>query len=315
MKLKQPNPLFEKWLTEWKDEAKERDSKMQHCYSKALASLKKYPLPLEHGRDCKILNGFGDRLCQMLDEKLDAHNKENDSDPDKTILYQLEDVTVPKRKIETSPNKTAPSSPKRNKKEYIPSYRSGAYAILLVLYENKILEGETASLLKSEIVEKGKHLCDKSFTKSDPGTYYTAWSSMKTLLDKELVVKRGNPAKFSITESGIKCAEMLYENGVKELSVENDVENIINERITQNAIVNICSLNNEKADVPTTKKVEEKIDVDFETVIFAPNSFEVLLIVDKHETSGLVNYIQSREMLIYGLCCKQCFLKMLTRLN
>jgi hypothetical protein len=32
--------------------------------------LRKYPLPLKTGKECIILEGFGDKICKMLDEKL-----------------------------------------------------------------------------------------------------------------------------------------------------------------------------------------------------------------------------------------------------
>ncbi|GFW68744.1 crossover junction endonuclease MUS81 [Trichonephila clavipes] len=54
-----PNPLFVKWLTEWKQDAAEKGLKVQYTYGKALASLKKYPLPLSSGKEAKILEYFG----------------------------------------------------------------------------------------------------------------------------------------------------------------------------------------------------------------------------------------------------------------
>ncbi|CAL1274857.1 unnamed protein product [Larinioides sclopetarius] len=65
-----PNPLFVKWLTEWKQDAAEKGMKLQYTYAKALSSLKKYPLPLSSGKEAKILEYFGDKLCAMLDAKL-----------------------------------------------------------------------------------------------------------------------------------------------------------------------------------------------------------------------------------------------------
>jgi crossover junction endonuclease MUS81 len=71
VKLKKPpNPLFEKWLEEWKNEAISKGSDMQYCFGKALSSLRKYPLPLKSGRDCGVLDCFGNRLCVLLDRKL-----------------------------------------------------------------------------------------------------------------------------------------------------------------------------------------------------------------------------------------------------
>ncbi|GFY55933.1 crossover junction endonuclease MUS81 [Trichonephila inaurata madagascariensis] len=72
-----PNPLFVKWLTEWKQDAAEKGLKVQYTYGKALASLKKYPLPLSSGKEAKILEYFGDKLCAMLDAKLSEWKQSN----------------------------------------------------------------------------------------------------------------------------------------------------------------------------------------------------------------------------------------------
>lgn len=39
----------------------------------ALRSLRRYPLPLRSGKEAKILQHFGDRLCRMLDQRLQQH--------------------------------------------------------------------------------------------------------------------------------------------------------------------------------------------------------------------------------------------------
>lgn len=65
-----PNPLFEKWLLDWIQQAENSSSMKKHSLMKALASLQKYPLMLRTGRDCSILDGFGSGICRMLDEKL-----------------------------------------------------------------------------------------------------------------------------------------------------------------------------------------------------------------------------------------------------
>lgn len=68
-----PNPLFVRWLTEWRDEAASRGRHTRFVFQKALRSLQRYPLPLRSGKEAKILQHFGDRLCRMLDEKLKEH--------------------------------------------------------------------------------------------------------------------------------------------------------------------------------------------------------------------------------------------------
>ncbi|XP_043282296.1 crossover junction endonuclease MUS81 [Venturia canescens] len=69
------NPLFEKWLIEWRNEAKAKGSCLEKHFTKAIVSLRKYPLVLNSGRDCILLQHFGTKLCAMLDKKLIAHNE------------------------------------------------------------------------------------------------------------------------------------------------------------------------------------------------------------------------------------------------
>ncbi|GBP28454.1 Crossover junction endonuclease MUS81 [Eumeta japonica] len=73
-KHKNPNPLFQSWLQELYDEAKEKNSKLQSMLKEALTSLSKYPLPLQSGSDCAILKGFESKLCLFLDKRLEVYN-------------------------------------------------------------------------------------------------------------------------------------------------------------------------------------------------------------------------------------------------
>lgn len=216
VKLQKPNPLFEQWLTEWRDEAIKNGSKMQHCFSKALTSLRKYPLPLSSGQNCKVLEGFGDRLCILLDRKLAEYKKNNGGLSD-TVL-QVQTNATRKR---TPPNKQGTVATKKQRvsgspRIYVPGFRSGGYAILVALYKESLRTDYEGFMLKKDLMKKGQVYCDKSFTKPDPGTFYTAWYSMRTLLDKSLVVRSGNPAKFSLTEEGLELARKLNEQREKD---------------------------------------------------------------------------------------------------
>lgn len=70
-----PNRLFEIWLEEWRNDAMLRNSILGNQLTKALDSLKRYPLPLESGKECIILQYFGTKLCLMLDKKLEEHRR------------------------------------------------------------------------------------------------------------------------------------------------------------------------------------------------------------------------------------------------
>ncbi|KAG8042080.1 hypothetical protein G9C98_000071 [Cotesia typhae] len=77
VKRKKPNELFEQWLEEWREQAKIKKSNLEDHFSKALVSLKKYPLPLASGADCILLQNFGSKLCKMLDKKLEEHSSKD----------------------------------------------------------------------------------------------------------------------------------------------------------------------------------------------------------------------------------------------
>ncbi|SPP89122.1 crossover junction endonuclease MUS81 [Drosophila guanche] len=73
VRLREPNPLFTRWLERWLREAERRQQRSQHKLRQALEALKSYPLPLYCGRDCAVLRGFGGTLCQLIDEELRQH--------------------------------------------------------------------------------------------------------------------------------------------------------------------------------------------------------------------------------------------------
>lgn len=216
MRLHTPNPLFERWLTEWRDKARKENSKMEFCFTIALQSLKKYPLPLESGRDCKILKGFGEKLCLMIDNKLKTYHNNKNTVVD-TVRGNVQNVNELNKSVGTKRKLVQVHSPSKSKtrssKEYIPQEGSGSYAILITLYTESLDPMYAGFLTKSEIIKKGQHLSHTSFTKPDPGSKYSAWSSMRTLIRKNLVIKKSNPAKFSLSDEGLPLAKILFKNG------------------------------------------------------------------------------------------------------
>lgn len=89
-------------------------------------------------------------------------------------------------------------------KTYIPQPRSGAYALLLglVLAIDHPERSTTVFLTKTELIRLAQPYSDASFTHSEKGAYYTAWNSMKTLVNKGYIYVTGNPHKYCLTEDG-----------------------------------------------------------------------------------------------------------------
>ncbi|CAF0725741.1 unnamed protein product [Adineta ricciae] len=72
-----PNEHIMALVQEWYNDAKANGAQTMRCYQKALRSLEKYPLRLETGSDCRILYGFGEKICEAIDRRLNTNNKTN----------------------------------------------------------------------------------------------------------------------------------------------------------------------------------------------------------------------------------------------
>ncbi|XP_029468034.1 crossover junction endonuclease MUS81 isoform X2 [Rhinatrema bivittatum] len=223
-----PNPLFLKWLTEWRDAAAEKGKQTQFVYQKAIRSLKKYPLPLRNGKEAKILQNFGDGICKMLDEKLEKHYAQHGTEGPLHSLEcsKLDEMSTTKKRRKHTPLKDCsgdslpvlPQEKKRKKKEdkkprnYIPQKRSGAYAILLTLYRDSKSLSSRGYMLKLDLQCAAQPLCDKSFSLPDANSKYTAWSSVTTLIQKDFIIKTHSPARYSLTAKGLELAQKLEED-------------------------------------------------------------------------------------------------------
>ena len=72
-------------------------------------------------------------------------------------------------------------------------------------------EESLQSLSKKEVIELAQPHCDSSFTvPSESGKFYTAWNSMTTLVNKDLVQEKGRPLrKYALTEDGWEVAKRI----------------------------------------------------------------------------------------------------------
>jgi crossover junction endonuclease MUS81 len=66
-------------------------------------------------------------------------------------------------------------------------------------------------LTKAEVIAVGQQYCDSSFTApSDPTKHFTAWNSIKTLTEKDIVYERGRPLRrYALTEEGWEVARRI----------------------------------------------------------------------------------------------------------
>ena len=166
--------------------------------------MKACPLPFDHPSEAQQLNGLGPKLCDRLTEKLKAHCQEQEL-PMPEMPHKGQ-----KRGAAGDGTETARPVKKPSKaRPYVPALRSGPYAIIRAL--STLKEDSAQGMTKVEIIAEGQQHCDSSFSApSDPTKFFTAWNSIKTLTEKDLVYERGRPLrKYALTEEGWEVAKRI----------------------------------------------------------------------------------------------------------
>lgn len=207
------NPLLLSWVKEWLDLARERNSKGVTTYRNAYNALKVCPLKMSHPCQLQNLKGFGPTLCNRLTEMLKKHCTDNGLPmPQKTMrnpaLAALNGEDGDDDDEEGS--RPPPARKSRKLKPYVPQYRSGPYGIIMGLAEHNA--SGMRGLSKMELIDNAQPHCDTSYSTSEQvNGFYTAWNSMKTLINKELVVeKKAGPRKFYVlTDAGFEVARNM----------------------------------------------------------------------------------------------------------
>ncbi|KAM0245987.1 hypothetical protein ACHAQJ_010376 [Trichoderma viride] len=205
------NPQFLAWVKEWLEVARERNSKGVTAYRNAYESLKACPIAFEHPASLQQLKGFGPKLCERLENNLKLCCQQNGLPMPEHPQVKKANERALNQQEGNDDAETRPKRKTRPPKAYVPAFRSGAYALVLGL--SHLPEDISSSLTKAELIEASQPHCDASFTApSDPTKFYTAWSSMKTLVQKELVYERGRPLRrYALTDEGWAVAKRIKE--------------------------------------------------------------------------------------------------------
>ncbi|KAH0595782.1 hypothetical protein MHUMG1_06330 [Metarhizium humberi] len=208
-----PNPQLLAWVKEWLDTARERNSKGFTTYRNAYESLKACPLVFQHPAELQQLKGFGPKLCERLTDQLQKHCQENHLPMPEHP--QAKKAAERARRDEQAAAAEGAGAAKKRKtrqpKAYVPAFRSGAYALLIGLSTQP--DDTTSGMTKADLIQVSQPHCDSSFTApSDPTKFYTAWASMKILVQKELVYERGRPLRrYALTDEGWEVANRIKE--------------------------------------------------------------------------------------------------------
>ena len=205
------NPLLAQWMKERWDLARERGTKDKVIYKRAYESLKKCPVTFAHPSETVSLDGIGpklaDWLCTKMEEYCDANGLPRPK-KSKGILKRRSEVEEATRSAAEVLDEDHRPKRAKTRKQYIPKPRSGPYALLLALSAQSQLK---RGMAKADLQREAQQYCDSSFTvPSDPTKYFTAWNSMKTLIEKELVCMVGGGLKlYMLTEEGGEVAQQL----------------------------------------------------------------------------------------------------------
>lgn len=207
------NPMLLGWVKEMWDVEVQRNTRAVRTYKNAYYALKACPLQFTHPCQLKTLKGFGEKLCGRLTDKLQEHCDANGlpMPKKKKLPKNLASALDGGDAGDTDDEESRPQPARRRTvKPYVPQRRSGPYGILLALAEHNA-SGMTG-LTKDEIIAAARPHCDTSYTTADQANkFYTAWNSITTLKNKELVIEKKTRVKkfFVLTDAGFECARMI----------------------------------------------------------------------------------------------------------
>ncbi|KAJ3226374.1 Crossover junction endonuclease mus81 [Chytriomyces hyalinus] len=330
--------LFLQWLSDMHEEEKKKavsrgNSRLFSVYKKAsfefgirskdpdMAAhdeLAKYPLPVATPRDVLIVKNIGPGILKELETRLAAHLGTNPSQielqPTSAHSFLHEPLrAAPKKKnsaiAEADTADTAPQpAPKRVRKvEYVPKYRSGAWAILVALKQ-----GGQGYMSKHDIVQSGQEHADMPLDTPGAGTMYSGWAAMKGLKEKELVMAYGNPPRFCLTEEGETLVDRMLASMDQTTSVANaNPSSVIDGRnssshpqatqySSNNGIFKSVSTLSEDSSEPASQlshasSKRQRFAPDtasnqpFRSLSFAPGEFEIVLLLDTREVKNGAN--------------------------
>ncbi|XP_007462041.1 PREDICTED: crossover junction endonuclease MUS81 [Lipotes vexillifer] len=263
------NPLFVRWLTEWRDEAASRGRRTQFVFQKALRSLRRYPLPLHSGKEAKILQHFGDGLCRMLDRRLQQHKASGGDHAPCSPPGAKSPARERPAKVQ-DPYMPGPTQLKAGGSgKYWPARHSGARAVLLLLYREHRDPSSHGFLTKEELLQR----CAQKAPRVAPGSA-RPWPALRSLLHRNLVLRTQQPARYSLTPEGLELAQKLAESeGLSLLSAGSGPE----------------EPPGEEPAVPGAASAElgaSEGNVQQPPLELGPGEYRVLLCVDIGETKG-----------------------------
>jgi crossover junction endonuclease MUS81 len=264
----------------------------------------RWPEKLRSGKEAEKLPGIGPSISGKLSERMmlgGGFGWIGGSDADRIIDLHPEPERPTKSKKTLSVADPQASEPKTSKAttaksrkaaSYVPSYRSGPYAILiaLLLHLERLPKDSAAalSLGKNELQLAAQPLCTASLSEGSGIAFSAISGALKILENKKLLVRTLLPPQFSLTKQGLALARKLYDAGEQASRGPLDATNL------DQLMDSLPDLEGDEAPEETRPEKESVLGNaargDAEPVPFTwpVGSFEVVLLVDVRE-------IRSRE--------------------
>ncbi|KAJ0264859.1 ERCC4 domain-containing protein [Hirschfeldia incana] len=216
---------------EYADKPKGLSENLERTFLKAYRSVCDFKDPITTLKDLSHLKGFGKWMLKMTKGYFDNGDESSEQEDE---------------------NKG------RGKKRYTPQRNSVAYALLITLHREtsngkefmrkaELIDATEASGLSHAPVgpEKGKGKAGLGISKRE---WYCGWNCMSTLINKGLVVKSSNPAKYMLTDEGREVAnDCITRSGLPTLDILSDDET---DPPTQNS-TSSCSMREEQTAIPS----------------------------------------------------------------
>lgn len=162
-------------------------------------------------------------------------------------------------------------------KEYIPEFRSGAYALLITLLKTEESDPDESTnyMLKSQLLKEAQKHCDAQFVSNDPRNHYSAWNAMSNLIKKDLAIKENKlPARYRLTESGRELARKLLYGISSETENKNDSDS------DSDACVSAKKISKLNSNEPIKKSTKTNVSSPVKNPIVSKSSDDCIEIID-----------------------------------
>ncbi|GAC94778.1 nuclease [Pseudozyma hubeiensis SY62] len=306
------NTLWLTFLAAWTEEAQAKGSKVARTYRKAHQSLAVCPIEFQHPCQTTQLAGIGPTIANKLEQELQKWCQDNGRTmPERPVRQASSSKQTIENTDAVGPEQESSAAAKRKqtgaaerptkKRAYVPQHRSGAYGLLVGLFITTRASSSTRQerVSKTQLINAAKPYSDTEYEvgssssrssaavplSSQYGTsggaggsrsFYTGWTSIKTLIAKGYVLQSGNPARYALSDEGSAIAETL----ARDAGVEHSAA--VTTADDAGDYDDDAELADEWSDGEQEEALQARVST-FEPEVLAAGSYTIHLVVDNRE--------------------------------